>query len=85
MTKQVLNRAREANLKFNAKKCRIRQEEVPYVGHVLSKGGLKPDSEKIHAAQELQPPQSTKELKSFLGFIQYLAKFMPPWLLKLHH
>ena len=75
--KQVLNRAREVNLKFNAKKCRIRQEEVPYVGHVLSKEGLKPDPEKIRAVQQMQPPQNTKELKSFLGFIQYLAKFMP--------
>ena len=41
--KQVLTRAREVNLKFNAKKCKIKQEEVPYVGHVLSKDGLKPD------------------------------------------
>ena len=74
---QVLNRACEVNLKFNAKKCRIRQEEVLYVGHVLSKEGLNPDPEKICAVQEMQPPQNTKELKSFLGFIQYLAKFMP--------
>lgn len=35
--KQVLDRARKDKLKFNAKKCRIRQEEVPYVGHVLAK------------------------------------------------
>lgn len=60
--KQVLNRACEANLKFNEKKCQIRQEEVSYVGHVLSKEGLKPDPEKIHAVQEMQPPQNTKEL-----------------------
>ena len=26
---------------------------VPYVGHVLSKDGLKPDPEKIHAVQEM--------------------------------
>jgi len=51
--KQVLNRAREVNLKFNAKKYRIRQEENPYVGHVLSKEGLKPDPEKIRAVQEM--------------------------------
>ena len=44
---------------------------------MLSKDGLKPDPEDIRAVQEMQPPQSTKELKSFLGFIQYLAKFMP--------
>ena len=41
--KQVLTRAREVNLKFNAKKCKIKQEEVPYVGHVLSNDALKPD------------------------------------------
>ena len=41
--KQVFTRTREVNLKFNAKKCKIKQEEVPYVGHVLSKDGLKPD------------------------------------------
>ena len=83
--KQVLNRAREVNLKFNAKKCRIRQEEVPYVGHVLSKEGLRPDPEKIRAVQEMQPPQNTKELKSFLGFINIWQSSCPTWLLKAHH
>ena len=74
---QVLRRAREVNLKFNAKKCKIKQEEVPYVGHVLSKDGLKADPEKIRAVKEMKPPGNTKELKTFLGFIQYLGKFMP--------
>ena len=48
------------------KKCRIRQGEAPYVGYVLSKEGLKPDPEKIRAVQQMQPPQNTTELKSFL-------------------
>ena len=74
---QVLRRAREVNLKFNAKKCKIKQEEVPYVGHVLSKDGLKADPEKIRAVKEMKPPENAKELKTFLGFKQYLGKFMP--------
>ena len=74
--KQVLDRAREVNLKFNAKKCQIKQEEVPYVGHVLSKEGLKPDPEKTRAVQAMKHPENTKELKTFLGFIQYLEKSM---------
>ena len=73
---QVLRRAREVNLKFNAKKCEIKQE-VPYVGHVLSKDGLKADPEKIRAIKKIKPPENAKELKTFLGFIQYLGKFMP--------
>ena len=75
--KKVLDRAREVNLKFNAKKCQIKQEEVPYVGHVLSKEGLKPDPEKTRAVQAMKHPENTKELKTFLGFIQYLETFMP--------
>ena len=59
--KQVLNRACEVNLKFNAKKCRIRVEEVPYVGHVLSKECLKPDPEKIRAVQQMQPLQNIRK------------------------
>ena len=64
------------NFKFNAKTCKIKQE-VPYVGHVLRKDGLKPDPEKITAVKEMKPPENAKELKTFLGFIQYLGKFMP--------
>ena len=41
--KRVLTRAREVNLKFTAKKCKIKQDEVPCVGHVLRKDVLKPD------------------------------------------
>ena len=53
--KQVLTRVREVNLKFNAKKCKIKQDEGPYVGHVLSKDDLKPDPEKIRAVKEMRP------------------------------
>lgn len=47
--KQMLAIVCEVNLKFNSRIYLIRQEEVPYVGHVLSKDGLKPELEKIHA------------------------------------
>ena len=75
--KQVLTRAREVNLKFNTEECKIKQGDVPFVGHVLRKEGLKPDPEKIRAVKEMKPPENDKELKTFLGFIQYLGKFMP--------
>ena len=35
------------------------------------------DPEKIRAVQDMSQPQSVRELISFLGFIQYLGKFMP--------
>ena len=65
------------NLKLNLDKCHIRKAGVSYIGHCLTKEGLKPDPEKIRAVQEMQRPQNLKELRTFLGFMQYLAKFMP--------
>ena len=75
--KKVLDRVQEVNLKLNQKKCQVRKEEIAYVGHLLTKDGLKPDPEKIGAVQAMTKPSNTKELKKFLGFIQYLAKFLP--------
>lgn len=53
---QVLNRAREVQLKLNKKKCRIRVNEVSYIGHVLMSKGLKPVGEKVKAI--LQMPEA---------------------------
>ena len=34
-----LNRCRERNLKLNEKKARLRQQEVPFTGHILTPEG----------------------------------------------
>ncbi|XP_052768253.1 uncharacterized protein K02A2.6-like [Mya arenaria] len=73
----VLKRAEEWNLKLSEKKCQFRKDEVEYVGHKITKEGLKPDPEKVRAVQEMKQPTNTKELQTFLGFITYLQKFLP--------
>ena len=52
--------------------AKIKQAEVPYVGHILSKDGFRPDPEKIRTVKEMKPPENVKELKTFLGFIPCL-------------
>ena len=43
---QVLQRARHRGLKLNKAKCQFRQHEISYIGHILSKDGIKPDQKK---------------------------------------
>ena len=74
---QVLQRICDYNLKLNRDKCLFRQNSVSYVGHILSLDGLKPDPEKVRAIKEMQKPENKKELMTFLGFINYLGKFIP--------
>lgn len=74
---QLLKRARKVNLKFNSKKLNLRKPEVKYMGHVLSREGLKPDPDKVQAVSEMPKPTCKQETLSLLGFVNYLAKFLP--------
>ena len=75
--KQVMQRATEYNLKLNYDKCKIRQNQVPYMGHILSEKGLEPDPAKLKAIIEMPAPIDKDGMRRFLGLIQYLAKFIP--------
>ena len=74
--KKVLERAREVDLKLCPKKCKFRLDQVSYVGHQFTKGGLKPDEAKVTAIKEMPSPDSPEALRRFLGMINYLHKFI---------
>lgn len=52
----VLQKRREVGLKFNPHKVKLRVPEVNYVGHILSRKGLKPDPKKISAINQMPAP-----------------------------
>ena len=73
----LLERCREKNIKLNPKKLQLRKQEVPYIGHVLTPDGLKPDPSKVKAIVAMSTPSDKKALQRLLGMITYLAKFLP--------
>ena len=75
--KGVLERAKKINLKLNSSKMCLKKAEVKFMGHVISKDGLKPDPEKVKAIEDMPKPTSKKELLTLLGFVNYLSKFLP--------
>ena len=48
-----------------------------YIGHSLTSEGLKPDPDKIQAVDKMPKPTCKQETLSLLGFVNYLAKFLP--------
>ena len=74
---KVLFCAKSYNMKLNFDKVRVRKQQVPYVGHIISAEGLKPDPEKVRAMKEMPPTTTKEDVRRFLGSIQYLAKFLP--------
>ena len=72
----VLTRLKTAGVKLKQEKCAFLLPEVEYLGHKISKHGLKPNSEKIRAIKEAPVPENLSQLKSFLGLVNYYAKFI---------
>ena len=50
--REVLCRLRDANLKLSPKKCLLFQPEVPFLGHIVGREGVRTDPQKVAAVQE---------------------------------
>ena len=61
----------DAGLKINADKSNFCTLETEYLGYILTREGIKPQSNKVQAILALAPPKNVKELRSFLGMVQY--------------
>ncbi|GJP34648.1 hypothetical protein CLOM_g19063 [Closterium sp. NIES-68] len=58
-------------------KCAFLKHELDFLGHIVSTDRVKIDPKKIKTLQEWKPPSNIKELQSFLGFVNYVRRFIP--------
>ena len=61
----------KAGLRINIAKSSFAQTEIEYLGYVLTREGIKPQPEKIRAILALLPPKNVKQVRSFLGMVQF--------------
>ena len=73
----LLRQARSQNLKLNKAKMRLHMNELKYIGHVLSPGGVKADPDKVSDIKNMPTPTDGEQVRRLLGFTNYLAKFLP--------
>ena len=77
--KEILERLKQANLKLNPIKCSLANTQVTFLGHIITREGIRPDQGKILAVQEFMPPKNRKQVKSFLGLVGYFRRFIPDY------
>ncbi|CAI7840304.1 unnamed protein product [Closterium sp. NIES-53] len=58
-------------------KCDLFKWELDILGHIISHDGIKIDLAKINVIQEWKSPTNVTELQSFLGFVDYVRRFIP--------
>ena len=59
--RNVLEKLQEVNLKVNLVKSHFAQDEVEYLGYILTRYGIKPMPQKVSAILALLPPTNVKQ------------------------
>ena len=72
---EVLNKLAENGLKVSPKKCHLFQDQVTFLGHVVSRDGVATDPEKVEAIKSWPSPKNIKEVRAFLGTSSYYRKY----------
>ena len=75
--RQVLQKLSDAGLVLKKDKCKWNVDSVVFLGHEVSKEGIKPLQTKIEAIQKMRAPSNVSELKTMLGMVNYYNKFLP--------
>jgi hypothetical protein len=68
---EVLRRICNAGLKVNAAKSTFCALEIEHLGYVLTRDGIEPQSNKVQTILMIKPPTGVKQLRHFLGMVQY--------------
>ncbi|MEF8696030.1 UNVERIFIED_CONTAM: hypothetical protein ORL81_27485, partial [Bacillus cereus] len=64
------------NMRLNPQKCTFGVTSGKLLGYVVSNRGIEADPSKIKAIIEMPPPKTEKEIRGFLGRLQYISRFI---------
>ncbi|CAN6301690.1 unnamed protein product, partial [Urochloa humidicola] len=74
--KMVFDLLQKHQLKVRLSKCSFAQQELKYLGHVISSKGVSTDPSKLTTIQNWPVPTNLKELRGFLGIAGYYRRFV---------
>ncbi|KAL4100898.1 hypothetical protein QTP88_020923 [Uroleucon formosanum] len=74
--RHVFNRLRTHTLQLELQKCAFLRKEVLYLGYIINENGVSPDPKKIQCIKNYPRPKNPKDIKSFLGLLNYYRRFV---------
>ena len=74
---KALEHLREEGLTLNQEKCVFRMSELTFMGYLLSSKGIGPTESRVEAVRNAKEPQNAGEVRSFLGLVNFSARFIP--------
>ena len=76
-TRRLFQRFVDHGVTINLKKSKFEQEEMEFIGHHITKEGIRPITSKMEAITEFPMPTNIKQLRRFMGMANQMAKFNP--------
>jgi len=67
----VLQRRQKAGLKVNVTKSFFARSQLEHLGYWITRTGIKPAYDKVNAVLKIAEPKTRKELRSFVGVVNY--------------
>ena len=80
--KKLFERLRKFQLKVNPTKCTFGATSKKLLGFMVNKKGIEIDPDKVRAIQDLSLPRTKKKVKSFMGRLNYIARFISQMIAK---
>lgn len=74
---KVLQRLENAGLTVKPSKCEFFKESVNYLGHKISKEGLRKSEARVESILKAPPPKNLTECRALLGMCNFYHKFLP--------
>ena len=81
---EVLQRLQWHGVRLRKEKCQFLQESVEYLGHQIDETRVHTSPQKVKAVVDAPSPRNLQELRSFLGLLNYYARFLPNLASTLH-
>ena len=73
----LFERLRQYGIILNKDKCVFCSSKIEFLGHEVSKEGVRPLQEKVEAIRSFPQPKTMKQLRRFLGMINFNRRFEP--------
>ena len=75
--RQLFSRLREYGVVINPDKCEFGVEQLDFLGHHIDNQGCHPLPEKVASIGDFPEPTSLKQLRAFLGMVNFYRRFIP--------
>ena len=73
----IFERLRHYSIIINPRKCKFGCSSVEFLGHLVDSVGIHPLKHKVQVIHDFPQPTSRRQLRTFLGLINFYHRFIP--------